>query len=88
MTFEISIKKSALKFIKGLDRSQKAIIHDFLLVIKEHAVPSKKYNIVKLKTFSNTFRVRFGDIRVVYTVSWNDNKILVQFIGWRKDAYK
>ena len=88
MTFEISIKKSALKFIKGLDKSQKARIHDFLLVIKEQAVPSKKYDIVKLKTFTNTFRVRFGNIRIVYTVSWNDNRILVQFIGWRKDAYK
>ena len=88
MTFEISIKKSALKFIKSLDKSQKAVILDFLLVIKDHAVPSKKYDIVKLKTFTNTFRVRFGNIRVVYTVSWNDSKILNQFIGRRKDAYK
>ena len=88
MTFEILLKKSALKFIKGLDKSQKAAISEFLLVIKKQAVPSKKYDIVKLKNFTNTFRVRFGKIRIVYTVSWSERKILIQFIGWRKDAYK
>ena len=88
MTFEISVKKSALKFVKELDKRQKTIINDFLLDIKQQAVPSKKYDIVKLKNFTNTFRVRFGKIRIVYTVSWNERKILIHFVGWRKDAYK
>ena len=77
-----------MKFIKGLDKSQKTVIHDFLLVIKKQAVQSKKYDIVKLKNITDTFRVRLRKIRIVYTVSWSDRKILIQFIGWRKGAYK
>ncbi|MCG3219855.1 MAG: hypothetical protein H7641_00615 [Candidatus Heimdallarchaeota archaeon] len=88
MTYEISIKKSALKFLKTLSNSQKAVIYDFLLDIKKQAVPSKKFDVVKLKDISNTFRARFGKIRVVYSVSWRERKILIHFIGWRKDAYK
>lgn len=88
MTFEITIKKSAFKFIQELDQSYKKTVNEFLLIAKKQPVPSKDFDIVKLKSSSNTFRVRIGKIRVVYEVSWKDRNILINFVGWRKDAYK
>jgi len=88
LTFRISIKKSAFKFLKNLDKTYKATIDEFLSIIKLQPVPSKKFDIVKLKNYNNTFRVRIGKLRIVYTIFWSEDTIFIQFIGWRKDAYK
>lgn len=88
MTFAISAKKSVLKFLRQLDKSQKLEIYEFLQVLKKMPVPSKLFDIAKLKGYKSTYRVRFGKVRVVYEVFWKEKKIVIHFIGLRKKAYK
>ncbi|MEB3755295.1 MAG: type II toxin-antitoxin system RelE/ParE family toxin [Desulfurococcales archaeon] len=51
-------------------------------------IPIRSYDIKKLKGFNDTFRIRIGDVRVVYTVDWSSKTIIVHYIGPRERAYK
>ncbi|MGQ9690910.1 MAG: type II toxin-antitoxin system RelE family toxin [Thermoproteota archaeon] len=34
------------------------------------------------------YRIRIGDLRIVYGVNWSEKKILIHFIGPREKAYE
>ncbi|MGA2874752.1 MAG: hypothetical protein ABSE82_04340 [Nitrososphaerales archaeon] len=41
----------------------------------------------KLRGYENIYRIRVGETRVVYAVSWVDRKILVNYVGPRGNAH-
>jgi len=51
-------------------------------------VPFKACDVSKLKGFDNAYRIRIGDLRIVYEIIWNEKVILIDFIGPRGKAYK
>ncbi len=70
MAFEIEIKRKALRFIEGLDDKRKHRVRETVLILKDDPVPFKREDVVKLKGFDSTYRIRIGELRLVYTVSW------------------
>ncbi len=38
--------------------------------------------------FKGLFKLRIGDYRVLYTVNYNERKIIIHLVGHRKDVYK
>jgi len=44
-------------------------------------------DISRLRGYANAYRARVGSLRVVYTVSWSERKILIHYIGPRDKAY-
>ena len=86
--FSLRIKKKQLRSIERLTEKQKKAVRDSLLVLKQDPVPVKRYNVVKLRDYSNMYRLRLGVIRVVYSIDWNKKNIDIQFIGKRSQAYK
>ena len=44
-------------------------------------------DVTKLKGYDNTYRIRVGETRIVYAVSWTERKILVHYVGPRGNAY-
>ncbi len=88
MSFEVKIKKTALKFISGLDKSARERILKALLLLKEDPVPVKMHDISKISGAENTYRIRIGKIRILYEVFWNDKTILVHMVDFRKTVYK
>jgi mRNA interferase RelE/StbE len=87
LAFTVEIKRKALKFIEGLDHRRKQTIRETILILKEDPVPFRKVDVAKLKGFESTYRVRIGDLRLVYTISWEERKILIHYVGPRDKAY-
>lgn len=86
MSFEIRIKKRALKFLSNL-KNEKENTERLFLLLKDNPVPAKSLDVSKLKGLKNTYRIRIGKIRIVYEVKWDERMILVHRISFRKDVY-
>lgn len=82
------IKRKAAKTLERLPKEYRLRVLEVLDELKTNPVPYKNYDIKKLKGFEDTFRVRIGDIRIVYTIDWSSRIITVHFIGPRGRAYK
>ncbi len=88
MTFEINIKDKSLKFISSLQKHDRERLKEAIFVLKEEPVPIKSLDISKLKGEKNMYRIRKGDIRIVYEVLWEQKLILIHRVSFRGDAYK
>ncbi|MEM2089458.1 MAG: type II toxin-antitoxin system RelE/ParE family toxin [Thermoproteota archaeon] len=86
--FKIEAKKRVLKALEDLSGKEKNRIKEALVILSNDPLPFKKLDIVKLKGYEDTYRIRIGDLRIVYKVGWNEKKIIIQFIGSRGKAYK
>lgn len=82
------IKRRAVRALEKLPRHYRFRILEVLDKLRTNPIPFRDYNIKKLKGFDNTYRIRLGDIHVVYTVNWSSKTITVHFIGSREHAYK
>ena len=84
--FELTVSQRAKKSSKKLDYQKHRII-ELLLVLRENPVPAEQYDIKKLQGFKDTFRVRIGDVRIIYEVQWTKQTINVLVIERRETAY-
>ena len=81
LMYRIVLKKRAKKFLDGLtDKERRRIISAIRLL------PDGE-DIKKLKGYSDLFRLRIGDYRVIYTVKNGQCVILVMDIGNRGQIY-
>jgi mRNA interferase RelE/StbE len=87
LAFEIEIKRKALRFIESLDGKRKQKIGEIVIILKDDPVPFRREDVVKLKGYDSTYRIRIGELRMVYTVSWTERKVLIHYVGPRGDAY-
>jgi mRNA interferase RelE/StbE len=87
LAFTIETKRKALRSIEGLDDKRKQRLREIVLVLKDDPVPFKREDVVKLKGYDSTYRIRIGELRLVYTVSWGERKILIHYLGSRGGAY-
>ena len=86
--FEVTISPKARKAQRKLTKFSKRDIAELLLVLQENPVPAEQYDITKLKGRKDTFRVRIGDIRIIYKVNWHEKEIRILLIKPRETAYK
>ena len=79
--YKIVFEKAALKFI----RKQNVDIQTRLL----RAIYALPYgaDIKKLRGFQHLYRLRVGDIRVIYSIDEEIKIIDIQNIGYRGDVY-
>ncbi|RMF90516.1 MAG: type II toxin-antitoxin system RelE/ParE family toxin [Methanobacteriota archaeon] len=88
MSFQVNIKRKALKFVSKLDKKEKQRLEKALLLLKEDPVPVKSLDVTKIKGEKNTYRIRAGRIRVLYEVKWSEKIILIKRVDLRKSVYK
>ncbi len=86
--FKVKVKRRAAKTLEHLPKDYRLRVLEILDKLKTNPIPFKNYDIKKLKGFEDAFRIRIGDIRIVYTVDWSSKTITVHFIGPRGRAYK
>ncbi len=60
---------------------------DTLDNLKLKPIPARTNDVKKLTGMKNTYRIRIGDTRIVYTIEWNDKIITIHYVGPRGDAY-
>ena len=56
-------------------------------MLRENPVPAELYDVKKLKGYRDTYRVRIGDVRIIYEISWDETTVNVLYIGPRESAY-
>ncbi len=73
MTYEIFLSRQAKKFLDRLDKSTRDRIVEKLKLLTDtpFALPYKK-----IKGRDNTYRIRIGDFRVIYSVRGHEIRIL------------
>ena len=82
MSFGIFLSTEAAKFLKNLDKEDKYRIVEKLKLLENgpFSLPYKK-----IKGRENTYRIRIGDFRVIYSIRGNEIRVLK--IGPRKGIY-
>ena len=85
MTFEVIVRKKVIKKINKISPYRDKIIVA-LSSLESNAFP-KKYDIRKLKGKDDTFRIRIGNIRIIYKVLWNDRRIYIDDVDLRENIY-
>lgn len=72
---------------KELDEINGERIKEVLRHLEFDPVPAKFYDVRKLEGIKDSFRIRVGKIRILYTIIWKDKIILVSRIEKRGTAY-
>ncbi len=85
--FKVTVAQRARKTSKKLPAHYKRRVIELLLILRENPVPAEYYGIKKLKGYADTFRIRIGDIRIIYEISWNHRAINILLIEPRERAY-
>ena len=86
--FEINAKKSVLKVINKLESKRKEKLKEILLTLKDNPVPVRIYDVAKLRGYDSIYRMRIGNLRLVYEVFWVDKKITIHRIESRESVYE
>ena len=86
--FEIIVSNRARKGAKKSPNELKRKIVELLAVLENEPVPADKYDVKKLKGLTNTYRIRFGDWRIVYKVEFAEKIITIVNIEKRGGVYK
>lgn len=86
--FEIKVSNKAKKFIQKQDTPTRNRIKNALLHLSENPYNQKENDIKKMKGYTNTYRLRVGDIRMIYKVE--DEKVILYVldIDFRGNIYK
>ncbi len=82
MSYKIVISKNALKFLSSQQQKQKERIIKAIYSLPLYG------DIKKLAGIEDTYRLRIGDFRILYTVNNEILTIFVIKIGNRGDVYK
>ena len=86
--FNTKIKRNALRKLAKLNQKQKRNIETLILILKNDPIPFKKADVCKLQGYDSTYRIRTGDLRIIYQVFWNEKTILIHYIDPREKAYE
>ena len=83
----IVFKKSAFKEYRKLPKQYKARISEVLEILQINPL-NEILNIRKIQNKNNSYRIRIGNYRIVYSLQ--KEKLIVEIIrvGHRKDVYK
>ena len=86
--FRITAKRRVLKVLGELDRKRRKKFEEVFSTLKKNPIPFRELDVVKLKGYENTYRIRIGDYRIIYEVLWDEKRVIIHFIGGRKAAYR
>jgi len=86
--FCILISGNARKGSKKLPKEVKRKIAEILDYLERNPIPVEKYDVKKIKGMHGIYRIRIGKWRMVYSVDFLENKIIIITIAPRGAAYK
>jgi mRNA interferase RelE/StbE len=87
VVYELKPSKKSIKFIEKLDIKLKERLGTFFKILKTNPLPFREYDLVKLKGSKNFYRIRIGEIRIIYEIRELEQKIRIHYVGFREGAY-
>lgn len=85
MSYQIIIEKKVEAFIKKQSKPIAKKISDAISHLSENPRPP---GCKKLQGYKNEYRIRIGDIRILYTIEDEIITVIVYKAGYRGDVYK
>ena len=85
MSYTISLSRTAEK---GLGSLHSTAIEDVLARVEGLASVPRPTGTRKLNGFPNYWRIRVGDVRVIYSIDDKHRMIEIKTIAHRKDVYR
>ncbi len=85
MSYSIVIDKKVESFIKKQSKATAKRVTDAISNLSENPRPS---GCKKLQGYDNEYRMRVGDIRILYTIEEEIITVTVYKAGYRGDVYK
>lgn len=84
--FKVIYHPRALRFLKRLPpKETKRVLEKIdLLIVNPSA---QNLDIKKLATTKRSYRLRIGNLRLIYEADWPENIIYIHEIGFRGDIY-
>ncbi|MFD2616718.1 type II toxin-antitoxin system RelE/ParE family toxin [Terrilactibacillus laevilacticus] len=86
--YEIRFSKGAGKYLKKLDRNTKDRIKKSLLELAEDPYGTRNLDIKRLAGYEDSYRLRVGKYRALYTIIDKEVVIFVFDLDSRGDIYK
>jgi len=86
--FTIKFSSRSRKEFENLDKIYKNKVVECLKTLSLDPVPVRKYDTKKLSGLKDSFRIRIGKVRIVYTVLWEEKVVLIARIGFRESVYQ
>jgi mRNA interferase RelE/StbE len=86
MNYKIEFSNKAYKYYKKIDAATRKRINNHLLLLAENPRHSE-LDIKKLKGYKDTYRLRIGDLRLLYSIEDNVLIITLLKISPRGDVY-
>jgi mRNA interferase RelE/StbE len=83
--YEVVISSSAKRELKKLPKEVIAEITRAIFALADNARPQ---NCKKLEGYTNAYRIRIGDYRVIYTIDDDVLIITIVAVRHRKEAYR
>ena len=83
--YKIIFSKKAEKFLYKLDKQSRKLI---VQKLRELQGGHQNLNIKKLKSRHRLYRLRVGNLRVIYSLKHNRVVIYIVAVGLRKDIYQ
>lgn len=85
--FEVIVHKRAAQYLRKLPKPQKESIKKVLTELRTK--PLQKFNIKQmLGEWKGYYRIRIGNIRVIFWIDQEENTIYIDHIGPRGNVYK
>ena len=86
MSYSVRTTKKAEKQIRALPESVKKKIGEIVDVLKNEAIPARRYDVKKIKGRKNIYRIRVGSYRMLYLL--DENRITILLVLHRSKAYE
>ncbi len=84
--YELKIDKQAAKYIKKADELTRRRLISALTELAES--PFSDPHVKRLKGYTDFFRKRVGDLRIIFEINQGELIVLILKIGSRGDIYK
>lgn len=85
MKYSLLVDKKIESFIKKQPKLQALRLRKAIASLSDNP---RSANSKKLKGYENEYRLRVGDIRILYTIDDNVISVYIFKIGYRGDVYK
>ena len=86
--YQVYVTSRARKQLRRIDPRYHIRLKELLVSLQSNPIPHETYDIVKMEGKVDAYRIRIGDIRVMYEVNLHDKEINVLAIMPRSSAYK
>jgi len=88
MSYQLKLHKSVTKFLKSALAKTRQRIIDKLNLLQENPLTHPQLDIKAMQGLTDTYRLRIGQLRIIYQIQQDKLVIYLLTIGSRGDVYK